>query len=173
MARFILDNVIHRVPAKQMKALILLARKMIDLKDIGILSVDSDVTTIWGEVYIGCIPYMSVDHVLSKVLQEALIDGGLAQPVPVRIWSSRILGAISSRLEPDQIQTLIMKKAIALCQDVDYDVRCSMCTQLKLISKALGYIPPDYVGPKLQKNFCCLNSWSSCLTRSQLCMKQH
>jgi hypothetical protein len=75
---------------------------------------------------------------LLEVLPEALVNGGLAQPSHIRIWCGRVLGAISCRIEPSKIEALYLHKALALCQDTDYEVRCSMCAQLKLIATAIG-----------------------------------
>lgn len=54
------------------------------------------------------------------------------------MWCGRVLGAISARLDKKKIEELYLQKALTLCQDTDYDVRCSMCSQLKLIAFALG-----------------------------------
>eukprot|EP00842_Homolaphlyctis_polyrhiza_P001898 jgi/Hompol1/2709/HPOL_003014-RA len=69
---------------------------------------------------------------------EALVDGGLAQPAPFRIWCGRVLGAVALRLDSKRIEELFLKKALNLCQDTDYEVRRSMCNQLNIISKAVG-----------------------------------
>ncbi|KAL5036572.1 hypothetical protein BDV3_005775 [Batrachochytrium dendrobatidis] len=124
------------LPAKTVQLIVLLSRKFIDGKD-------EDAANIWSNVFISCIKYIPIDTITQQILPEALVDGGLAQPAPFRIWCGRVLGAIAMRLDGKRIEELFLKKVLSLCQDTDYDVRTSMCNQLTMIAKALG--------PKLTK----------------------
>lgn len=66
------------------------------------------------------------------------MNSGLSQPVALRLWSCRVFGALASRMEVKRIESTFFKKAMALCQDTDYEVRSCMCKQLNAIAKAVG-----------------------------------
>ncbi|KAI8916344.1 armadillo-type protein [Gorgonomyces haynaldii] len=143
-AKFFLDCGIQFVTGKMLQTLLGVSKKLLDSKD-------HTVSELWAEVYLQSIQYIPAETILGQVLPEALIDGGLAQPAPIRIWCGRVLGAVSTRLDSKKIEDLYLHKALALCQDTDYDVRRSMCNQLQMIAKALGpkiakeYLIPEYV----------------------------
>ncbi|KXS18817.1 hypothetical protein M427DRAFT_176720, partial [Gonapodya prolifera JEL478] len=94
-----------------------------------------------ADLLITIIRFLPLDVVENDILPEALIDGGLAQPVPFRIWCCRVLGAVSLRLDPKKIEKLFFKRAMTLCQDTDYEVRRCMCLQLPSLAKSLGSLP--------------------------------
>ena len=57
---------------------------------------------------------------------------------------------MASRLDGEKIERMFLHRALALCQDTDYDVRRSMCEQLQIFAKSLGpkvtkqYLLPEY-----------------------------
>ncbi|KAI9333692.1 armadillo-type protein [Obelidium mucronatum] len=92
-------------------------------------SKDEDVSAVWGDVLIVSIKYMTQKAIYESILPGCHSYSGLSQPVPLRIWSCRMLGAVTSRLKSAEIEALF-QKAITLCQDTDYEVRACMCHQL-------------------------------------------
>ncbi|KAL2913564.1 Serine/threonine-protein phosphatase 4 regulatory subunit 4 [Polyrhizophydium stewartii] len=116
LGRFMADILVKSLlPPKMVQLVSPLARRLIESKD-------EDVVEVWADVFIACIKYMPLETIIQQILPEALVDGGLAQPAPFRIW----------------IEELFFRKALSLCQDTDYEVRRSMCHQLNAIAKAVG-----------------------------------
>ena len=66
------------------------------------------------------------------------MNSGLSQPVPFRLWSCRVFGALAKRMDGKRIEATFFKKAMSLCQDTDYEVRSCMCKQLNAIAKGVG-----------------------------------
>ncbi|KAJ3238354.1 Serine/threonine-protein phosphatase 4 regulatory subunit 4 [Chytriomyces hyalinus] len=95
---------------------------------------DENISAVWGDVLIISIKSMSQKAIYDSILPGCLAYSGLSQPVPLRIWSCRMLGAVVSRLKSSEIETLF-QRAITLCQDTDYEVRACMCHQLNEFAK--------------------------------------
>lgn len=90
----------------------------------------SFISDCWSDVMIETIVYLTESKLESDILPEAIVNSGFAQPVPVRLWSCRMFGALSLQFNAKKIETLYLRRAIALCQDTDYEVRTMMCRQL-------------------------------------------
>ncbi|KAI8612160.1 armadillo-type protein [Chytriomyces sp. MP71] len=97
-------------------------------------SKDEDISAVWGDVLIISIKFMSQKAIYESILPGCLAYSGLSQPVPLRIWSCRMLGAVTSRLKSNEIEALF-QRAMTLCQDTDYEVRACMCHQLNEFAK--------------------------------------
>ncbi|KAJ3343035.1 Serine/threonine-protein phosphatase 4 regulatory subunit 4 [Gonapodya sp. JEL0774] len=110
------------------------ARKLLESRS-------QEVVEVWAELLITTIKYLPMETIENDILPEALIDGGLAQPVPFRIWCCRVLGAVALRLDGKKIERLFFKRAMTLCQDTDYEVRRCMCLQLPALARSLGPLP--------------------------------
>jgi hypothetical protein len=94
-------------------------------------------------------PALAIEIVESEIIPETSLERGLKWPSAHRCYVSRLLGAISTRIEAARyfypffsllhrvVQDLIPKIKV-LCQDTDYEVRCEMCNQLEIISRAVG-----------------------------------
>ncbi|KAJ3131697.1 Serine/threonine-protein phosphatase 4 regulatory subunit 4 [Physocladia obscura] len=65
-------------------------------------SKDEDVSAVWGDVLIVSIKFMSQKSLHDFILPGCLACSGLSQPVPLRIWSCRMLGAVVSRLKTQE-----------------------------------------------------------------------
>ncbi len=48
------------------------------------------------------------------------------------------MGALARRMDRDKIEQTFFRKAMALCQDTDYEVRACMCQQLNAIAWSVG-----------------------------------
>ncbi|KAI8923759.1 armadillo-type protein [Entophlyctis helioformis] len=132
LGHFMVDVVSRGVLTPKLVMLVApIARKLIESKDEGVVEV-------WADAFIACIKHLPIDTIVQQILPEALVDGGLAQPAPFRIWCGRVLGAVAPRLDAKRIEDLFFRKALTLCQDTDYEVRRSMCNQLNVIAKAVG-----------------------------------
>jgi serine/threonine-protein phosphatase 4 regulatory subunit 4 len=69
------------------------------------------------------------------------MHANISQPVPFRLWSCRVFGALAKIFPGSKVEVTFFKKAIALCQDTDYEVRAKMCDQLNHIADCVGYSP--------------------------------
>lgn len=47
---------------------------------------------------VACIKLLPSDVIENEILPQALLDGGLAQPVPFRIWCCKVMGAAAMRM---------------------------------------------------------------------------
>lgn len=99
---------------------------------------DQDVFYAWADLLLVGLRWMSQDILLSEIMPEAILNGGISQPAPVRLWSCRVLGALSKRLDGPTIESTFFRKAMSLCQDIDDEVRTCMCLQLNSIARAVG-----------------------------------
>lgn len=81
--------------------------------------------------------------------------------MPYRLWSCKVFGALAKRMEARRIEGTFLKKAMALCQDTDYEVRSCMAKQLNVIAKGVGYVFSKLVSYQLF-----LLDWN---LQSQLC----
>ncbi|KAJ3295474.1 Serine/threonine-protein phosphatase 4 regulatory subunit 4, partial [Borealophlyctis nickersoniae] len=119
------------LPPKTVQMVAGVARKLMDGKD-------SETVQVWSDILILAIKFMPLDVIENEILPEALLDGGLAQPSPFRLWCCRVLGAVATRMEGKKAEDLFFRKAMTLCQDTDYEVRACMCRQLNAIARAVG-----------------------------------
>lgn len=51
-----------------------------------------------------------------------------------------MFGALAKRLNGNRVEATFFRKAMALCQDTDYEVRSHMCFQLNAIAFCVGYV---------------------------------
>ncbi|RKP18779.1 ARM repeat-containing protein [Rozella allomycis CSF55] len=109
-----------------------------------IFQVDSEE---WQDIMLSVYPYLGTDTlenevrlllICKMVLPEALIFGGIAQPVASRRWCCRAIGGLASLLPSKRIEDGFLKKAIALSQDTDHEVRSCMCAQMNSIARGIG-----------------------------------
>ncbi len=61
------------------------------------------------------------------------MEAGSKMTVSTRIWTSKILGPASCKIESSQFTAHILKKVTLLSQDTDSEVRLSMCGSLNKI----------------------------------------
>ena len=107
-----------------------------------------EVAKIWKDVYIACISKIPDEDVRREVMPEAILDGGLSQPAPLRVWCARLVGAVAPRLDAkrflytcfnnQRIEQQLFPKASQLCQDTDYEVRKAMSKEMGSLIKAMG-----------------------------------
>ncbi|KAJ3039534.1 Serine/threonine-protein phosphatase 4 regulatory subunit 4 [Rhizophlyctis rosea] len=134
-------------PAQRSKRPVSLCRYLISFRNITrklghefyrLYCKDQETVDVWAEVVIAAIKSIALETIENEILPEVLLDTKTAQPAPVRLWCCRVLGAVSERLDGRRIEELFFRKAMALCQDTDYEVRVSMCNQLNAIARGVG-----------------------------------
>ncbi|TPX35394.1 hypothetical protein SeMB42_g07189 [Synchytrium endobioticum] len=106
-------------------------RKLLD-------TAQEDAVAAWAEVVLVGVRNLPPDIIEADILPSALADSGLAQPPPLRVWCCRVLGAAATRMEARRVRDVFLRRAIALCQDTDWEVRACMCNQLPALAACLG-----------------------------------
>ncbi|TPX36529.1 hypothetical protein SmJEL517_g01370 [Synchytrium microbalum] len=119
------------IPSRALQNIINISRKLLD-------SASEEAVQAWAEVILAGIRNLAPDVIESDILPSALADSGLAQPPPLRIWCCRVLGAASTRMEARRVRDVFLRRALALCQDTDWEVRACMCNQLAALAQCLG-----------------------------------
>ncbi|KAF5829639.1 hypothetical protein DUNSADRAFT_15706 [Dunaliella salina] len=95
-------------------------------------------TEAWVSALCELIPVLDKETLKSQVMSMALSKGDMEDNASSRVICARILGACAPYLTKEEIERSFFKKAMAMCQDVDYNVRLSMCEQLPHIGRACG-----------------------------------
>jgi serine/threonine-protein phosphatase 4 regulatory subunit 4 len=92
-------------------------------------------------------PALGIEIVESEIIPETSLERGLKWPSSHRCYVSRLLAAISTRIEATRylssftharVEQDLLPKIKVLCQDTDYEVRCEMCNQLEIVARAVG-----------------------------------
>ena len=107
------------------------ARTMLDVRT-------PDARQAWIPFVLDCIGCLKVDKVLSDAVPLALKKSEHSEPQDQRILSANMIGRICRKFDANKVNTTIMQKAMAMCQDTDVGVRVAMCTQLGEVARAVG-----------------------------------
>nr|XP_012145699.1 PREDICTED: serine/threonine-protein phosphatase 4 regulatory subunit 4-like isoform X1 [Megachile rotundata] len=92
----------------------------------------------WLETLLDVIELLPVEVIRKQILPLTISKGQLSQPVHSRITCSTILGKICTRFESALIQKEVLPMVHSLCQDVNSEVRASICLQLRFVAEGLG-----------------------------------
>ncbi|XP_043667778.1 serine/threonine-protein phosphatase 4 regulatory subunit 4-like isoform X3 [Vespula pensylvanica] len=92
----------------------------------------------WLETLLDVIELMPIEVIKSQILPMAISKGQLSQPIYCRMMCSRILGKICTRFSSDMIYKEVLPTVQSLCQDVNSEVRASICLQLRFVAEGLG-----------------------------------
>mmetsp|Transcript_9565 Transcript_9565/g.20370 ORF Transcript_9565/g.20370 Transcript_9565/m.20370 type:complete len:882 (+) Transcript_9565:180-2825(+) len=95
----------------------------------------------WLKALFELVPLLDKEVLRSEVLSLALSKGDVEESVNSRAICARILGAVAPCLGKDEVERTFFKKAMTMCQDVDYHMRISMCEQLVAIGRTVGREP--------------------------------
>ena len=108
----------------------------------GILtSIDSQdpvVANVWLETLLGAIYLLFVEMIKQKIIIIAINKSQLSQPPFSRIASCKILGKLSTKLDRQANRQEILPSSLALCQDVEAEVRNVMCRHLAFVARGVG-----------------------------------
>nr|XP_032818810.1 serine/threonine-protein phosphatase 4 regulatory subunit 4 isoform X2 [Petromyzon marinus] len=99
---------------------------------------DPAVANAWLQTLLSAIEIMPKDLVKREVLGIATAKGQLSQAVPSRIVCCKILGKIATKFDAYTIGKEVLPLVRALCQDVELEVRATMCRQLESVARGLG-----------------------------------
>nr|XP_050848748.1 serine/threonine-protein phosphatase 4 regulatory subunit 4-like isoform X1 [Vespula vulgaris] len=92
----------------------------------------------WLETLLDVIELMPIEVIKTQILPMAISKGQLSQPIYCRMMCSRILGKICTRFSSDMIYKEVLPTVQSLCQDVNSEVRASICLQLRFVAEGLG-----------------------------------
>ncbi|XP_076653835.1 serine/threonine-protein phosphatase 4 regulatory subunit 4 isoform X2 [Halictus rubicundus] len=99
---------------------------------------DAVVCDAWLETLLDVIELLPVEVIRTQIVPLAISKGQLSQPVYSRVTCSRLLGKICTRFDSAMIQKEILPTVHSLCQDVNSEVRASICLQLRFVAEGLG-----------------------------------
>ncbi|KZC09718.1 Serine/threonine-protein phosphatase 4 regulatory subunit 4, partial [Dufourea novaeangliae] len=99
---------------------------------------DPVVCDAWLETLLDVIELLPVEVIRMQILPLTISKGQLSQPIYSRIMCSRLLGKICTRFESAMIQKEVLPTVHSLCQDVNSEVRASICLQLRFVAEGLG-----------------------------------
>ncbi|KAK9293417.1 hypothetical protein QLX08_011632 [Tetragonisca angustula] len=92
----------------------------------------------WLETLLDVIELLPVEVIRKQILPLTVSKGQLSQPIFSRIICSKILGKICTRFDSALIQKEVLPMVHSLCQDVNSDVRASICLHLRFVAEGLG-----------------------------------
>ncbi|XP_043490793.1 serine/threonine-protein phosphatase 4 regulatory subunit 4-like isoform X2 [Polistes fuscatus] len=92
----------------------------------------------WLETLLDVIELLPIDVIRTQILPMAVSKGQLSQPIYSRMMCSRLLGKICTRYNADMVQKEVLPTVQSLCQDVNSEVRASICLQLRFVAEGLG-----------------------------------
>jgi serine/threonine-protein phosphatase 4 regulatory subunit 4 len=107
------------------------ARTMLDVRT-------ADVRQAWIPFVLDCIGSLSVAKVLSDAAPLAIKKSEHSEPQDQRILSANMIGRICRKLDASRVNSTVMQKAMAMCQDTNVGVRVAMCAQLGEVARAVG-----------------------------------
>ncbi|XP_076161069.1 serine/threonine-protein phosphatase 4 regulatory subunit 4 isoform X4 [Ptiloglossa arizonensis] len=99
---------------------------------------DPVVCDAWLETLLDVIELLPVEVIRSQILPFTITKGQLSQSTYSRVTCSRLLGKICTRFDSAMIQKEVLPTVHSLCQDVNSDVRASICLQLRFVAEGLG-----------------------------------
>ncbi|XP_011061444.1 PREDICTED: serine/threonine-protein phosphatase 4 regulatory subunit 4-like isoform X2 [Acromyrmex echinatior] len=92
----------------------------------------------WLETLLDVIELLPVEVIRAQILPLTISKGQLSQPIYSRITCSRLLGKICTRFDSAMIQKEVLPTVHSLCQDVNSEVRASICLQLRFVAENLS-----------------------------------
>mmetsp|Transcript_38549 Transcript_38549/g.46602 ORF Transcript_38549/g.46602 Transcript_38549/m.46602 type:complete len:770 (+) Transcript_38549:354-2663(+) len=111
---------------------------------------DREVLDGWLNALYTIVPVVDVKLLKKEVTALALSKGEVDETVQSRVVCCKVLGAIVPQLDRESIEFSFFSKAMALCQDTDYEVRICMCEQLDPIARAVGaQLTKDSIMPEV------------------------
>lgn len=120
------------LPSKLLQVLLPLCLKLMQSKS-------EDTVKSWAQVTLASIRHLPPAVIEEEVLPDTLFRTSMSPlPSTVRIFSCKIMGAAAQRLSAERIESLFLRKAMALCQDTNYEVRKVMCSQIPAIAASIS-----------------------------------
>lgn len=129
----------------------------------------AQVREAWGRLLLALLNHLSLEQLEQNVIPLTFRKTEHAEPQDQRELSCMLLGALCKHLPTNSISSIIVPKALALCQDTNVSVRQHICTQLGVIARSLGIeaaetkIAPEIFELLNDEEHCVSSSAFSCL----------
>jgi len=101
-------------------------------------SKDPVVANAWLETLLDAIDLLPIEVIKQEIITIAINKSQLSQPPFSRMASCKMLGKLSTKLDQQAVRQEILPSTLALCQDVESDVRNCMCRHLALVARGIG-----------------------------------
>mgnify|MGYP001259119738 FL=1 len=101
-------------------------------------SKDPVVANAWLDTLLDAIDLLPPDVIKREIVAIAVSKGQLTNNVASRKSACRLLGKIATKLDAQALRQDVLPTTLALCQDIDWEVRHAMCRHLALISRGVG-----------------------------------
>ena len=101
-------------------------------------SKDPVVANAWLETLLDAIDLLPIEVIKQEIIIIAINKSQLSQPPFSRMAACKILGKLSTKLDQQAVRQEILPSSLALCQDVESDVRTCMCRQLAFVARGIG-----------------------------------
>ena len=108
------------------------------------------VHAIWLQVFSSLLKLLTVPVIKKHCVPVALHLGEFSQAVTTRIVATQIIGMLVEYLQ-GEFRGEILQKSMMLAQDTSYEIRKSMCTQLKKIARCVSDDLQSRVFPEVLK----------------------
>lgn len=96
------------------------------------------VANAWLDTLLDAIDLLPPDVIKREIVAIAVSKGQLTNNVASRKSACRLLGKIATKLDAQALRQDVLPTTLALCQDIDWEVRHAMCRHLALISRGVG-----------------------------------
>ena len=101
-------------------------------------SKDPVVANAWLETLLDAIDLLPIEVIKQEIIIIAINKSQLSQPPFSRIAACKILGKLSTKLDQQAVRQEILPSSLALCQDVESEVRNCMCRHLAFLARGIG-----------------------------------
>ena len=101
-------------------------------------SKDPVVANAWLETLLDAIDLLPIEVIKQEIIIIAINKSQLSQPPFSRMAACKILGKLSTKLDQQAVRQEILPSSLALCQDVESEVRTCMCRQLAFVARGIG-----------------------------------
>lgn len=98
----------------------------------------AQVREAWGPLLLALVSHLRADELERKVIPLALKKTEHAMHQDQRELSCHLLGTLCKHIPLKLVESTILPKALALCQDTNASVRKHICDELGVISRSLG-----------------------------------
>jgi serine/threonine-protein phosphatase 4 regulatory subunit 4 len=99
---------------------------------------DPSVSSVWLDALLEAVPSLTKDVIRRDIVSLAVARSQLSQTVNSRKSGCLIFGAIAQKFEPFWLKREVFPQVKSLCQDVDAEVRITMCSQLHIFAKCMS-----------------------------------
>lgn len=101
-------------------------------------SKDPVVANAWLETLLDAIDLLPIEVIKQDIINIAVAKSQLSQPPFSRAASCKMLGKLATKLDQQAVRQEILPPTLALCQDVESEVRNCMCRHLALVARGIG-----------------------------------